>query len=91
MTRRADHDEIDTERDGFNWLPTYDELWTRAHEVQGILADHGTHRSVPLPDLIIAAVAERHGATVLHYDADFDTIAEITEWPVPGRSGRRWC
>jgi predicted nucleic acid-binding protein len=30
-------------------------------------------RSVPLPDLLIAAVAERHRVTILHYDADYDT------------------
>jgi hypothetical protein len=38
------------------------------------------------PDLLIAATAEIEGLTVLHYDADFDLIAEITgqawEWVV---------
>lgn len=78
----ADHDQIGVERDTLRWLPTYDELWTRAREVQNQLAHRGIHRSVPLPDLLIAAVAERHGSTVLHYDADFDTIAEVTGQPV---------
>lgn len=45
------------------------------------------HHRVPLPELIIAAVAEKHGLVVLHYDADFDRIAEVskqaTEWVVP--------
>jgi predicted nucleic acid-binding protein len=27
--------------------------------------------------LIIAATAEEHGAIVLHYDADYDRIAEV--------------
>ena len=36
------------------------------------------HRSVKIADLIIASAAEAAGATVLHYDADFDRIAEIT-------------
>lgn len=44
-------------------------------------------RGRKLPDLIIAAVAHRLGLTVLHYDADFDLIAEETgqscEWVVP--------
>jgi predicted nucleic acid-binding protein len=31
--------------------------------------------------LIIAAAAELHGATVLHYDADYDRIAAITGQP----------
>ena len=32
-------------------------------------------------DLIIAATAETHGAAVLHYDADYDRIAAITNQP----------
>lgn len=30
-------------------------------------------------DLLVAAVAERHAATVLHYDADYDLLAERTD------------
>ncbi len=40
------------------------------------------HRHFRLPDLMIAATAELNGATVLHYDADYDRIAEITGQPV---------
>jgi predicted nucleic acid-binding protein len=40
-----------------------------------------------LPDLLIAAVAERASRTVLHYDADYDIVAAITgqpaQWVVP--------
>jgi len=54
----------------------------RAVEVQGLLAERGEHRAVPLPDLMIAATAERHRLAVLHYDADFDRIAAITGQPV---------
>jgi predicted nucleic acid-binding protein len=32
--------------------------------------------------LVIAAVAEHHDATVLHYDSGFDLIAEITGHPM---------
>ena len=39
------------------------------------------HRNCRLPDLIIAAAAELNGATVLHYDTDYDRIAEITGQP----------
>jgi hypothetical protein len=38
-------------------------------------------RSVPLPDLLIAAVAERNRVTIVHYDADYDSIASITGQP----------
>jgi predicted nucleic acid-binding protein len=59
----------------------------RALEVQGMLAERSQHRAVPLPDLLVAAAAERAGLVVLHYDADFDRIAELTgqgvQWVVP--------
>lgn len=78
----AEHDQVRAERHGLEWLPVPDEVGERALVVQGELAHRGRHRAVPLPDLLIAATAERHGATVLHYDADFDIIAEITGQPV---------
>lgn len=51
--------------------------------------DHGAPSAwlLRLPDLIIAATAELHQATVLHYDAGYDHIARITgqavEWVAP--------
>lgn len=61
----------------------------RARRVQRMLAKkHQRGRKVP--DLLIAAAAELHGLTVLHYDADFDRIAAVTgqscEWIVPAGS-----
>ena len=57
-----------------------------ALDVQRRLAAKG-QRGRKLPDLIIAAVAHRLKLTVLHYDTDFDLIAEETgqtcEWVVP--------
>jgi predicted nucleic acid-binding protein len=50
----------------------------RAIEVQMALADQGSHRAPSVPDLLIAAVAERSGLTVLHCDKDFDLIADVT-------------
>ena len=50
------------------------------------LARSGHHRAAGIPDLLIAAVAERNALTVLHYDKDFDLIAKVTgqatEWIV---------
>lgn len=58
----------------------------RAREVQRALIARGQHRAVAIPDLIVAAVAEIEGLTVLHHDGDFDLIAAITgqsvEWIV---------
>ena len=39
-------------------------------------------RSVGLPDLLIAAVGERECVTVLHYDGDYELIAQVTAQPV---------
>ncbi|MGO1833694.1 MAG: PIN domain nuclease [Actinomycetaceae bacterium] len=54
----------------------------RAFEVQMLLADRGHHRAPSIPDLLIAATAEKVGLTVLAVDKDFDLIAEITGQPV---------
>jgi hypothetical protein len=54
----------------------------RAVEVLSLLADRGQHRAPSLPDLIIAAIAELAGLTVLHLDKDFDLIADVTGQPV---------
>jgi len=50
----------------------------RAAEVQTSLADLGQHRAPGIPDLLIAAVAERAGHTLLHLDKDFEIIASVT-------------
>ena len=59
----------------------------RAIEVLEHLGRGGQHRAAGIPDLLIAAVAERHGLTLIHYDRDFDIIAGVTgqqtEWVVP--------
>lgn len=49
----------------------------RAVEVQGTLAERGRHR-LSIPDLLVAAVAEPTGLKVLHCDADFERIADVT-------------
>ena len=62
-------------------------LLQRALEVQAALATHSEHRGAALPDLLIAATAERHRVTVLHYDHEYDLIASVTgqetRWVVP--------
>jgi predicted nucleic acid-binding protein len=68
-------------------VPVTDAAVDRALDVQATLAAKSQHRSVSLPDLLVAACAERAGLTLLHYDADYDRIAEITgqptRWVVP--------
>jgi predicted nucleic acid-binding protein len=54
----------------------------RAIEVQLALADRGQHRAPSIPDLLVAAVAETAGLTVLALDKDFELIAQITGQPI---------
>jgi predicted nucleic acid-binding protein len=59
-------------------------VWRRATDVLHALAEAGPlhHRSVPLPDLVIAAAAEIAELPVLHYDRHFETIAAVTGQPI---------
>jgi predicted nucleic acid-binding protein len=78
---------IEERQTGFRLVDTHQEDWDRAVEVMVLLAEKGKHRSVGIPDLLIAAVAERHGLTLVHYDSDFDHVAEVTgqttRWVAP--------
>lgn len=58
----------------------------RARQVQRLLAAQD-QPGRKVPDLLIAAAAEAHDLSVLHYDTDFQRIAAVTgqpvEWVVP--------
>jgi predicted nucleic acid-binding protein len=82
-----DHREILRRRKlAYERIPINDDVFDRAMEIQAELARTGRHR-IPIPDLLIAAASESADLTVLHYDTDFDAIAEVTrqrtEWVVP--------
>ncbi|MFG2760731.1 PIN domain nuclease [Streptomyces wuyuanensis] len=71
---------------GFDHLPCNDEEFERALEIQALALNAGFQRALSLTDVLIAAIAQRHRATVLHYDGDFDMIASVSglqaEWVV---------
>lgn len=87
--RSADEiEEVTAERQlAFPLVPVIQADFDRAAEVMLLLAREGKHRSAKLPDLLIAAVAERAGLVLLHYDADFEHISEVTgqtaRWVAP--------
>ena len=87
---KADAERIRDEMRGFDWLPTPDEAWDRALDVQTRLIALGNWKALSVADLVIAATAERNGVTVLHYDGDYDMIARVTgqptHWVVPAGS-----
>jgi predicted nucleic acid-binding protein len=64
-------------RTAYEYLPTDDEHWQTALGAQRALARLGQHRAVGVADLLTAALAAVHRLTVVHYDVDFETAAEI--------------
>jgi predicted nucleic acid-binding protein len=85
--RSADeYEALSRELDGLQPAPCDNAELRRALEVQRILAHRGGlhHRSVKIPDLLVAATAESAGLTVLHYDEDYDRVSAVTgqrtEW-----------
>jgi predicted nucleic acid-binding protein len=79
----AEFDQLRIDRDaGYERLAIHDEDWRRALDVQAALWRGGHMRAVGFPDLLVAAVAERERVTVLHYDSDYDIIAQVTSQPV---------
>jgi predicted nucleic acid-binding protein len=87
---RADYELLRADIASLPWLPVTEAVMDRALEVQQLVAGRGQHR-IPIPDLIIAATAEVHGAAVLHDDHDFDLISAVTgqptKWIVPRGTG----
>ncbi|MGW4463080.1 PIN domain-containing protein [Micromonospora sp. NPDC004704] len=67
---------------GHRWFDVTAKAMDRALDTHRSMAVNSQHRNFRLPDLIIAATAEEHGATVLHYDADYDRIAAVTGQPM---------
>lgn len=71
------------------WIAIEAADWTRARWVYRELASvaGGHQRSVQHTDLLVAAAAERAQVTLVHYDSDYDRIAEITgqatRWVAP--------
>lgn len=82
-----DYREVTDRLQSFSPLPTTDADHRRALEIQAALADRSQHRALSLVDALVAATAEARHLTVLHYDADFELVAQITgqpqQWIVP--------
>lgn len=67
-------------------VPVTDADHRRCLEVQESLSARGQHRALSLVDALVAAAAEARDLTILHYDADFELVSQITgqhqEWVV---------
>lgn len=86
----TEYDTVLAERHGFEQLDHEPADWSRAMEVQRLLAHRSQLRAVGIADLLLAALAERQRITLLHYDRDFDVVAAVTSqpmrWVVPAGS-----
>lgn len=67
--------------DLLKFCPIGHKEWNRARTVQALLAARGQHRGIPPQDLLIAAAAESARVPVVHYDHDYDLIAQVTGQP----------
>jgi predicted nucleic acid-binding protein len=86
-TSPASHRAMREERSAWPFVAMTQQSLDRAVTVQDALAEQSQQRGAKIADLLIAAAAEAAGLVVLHYDHDFDLIAEITgqptEWILP--------
>lgn len=73
-----DHRELIEELLALPFLPLDESIERRAVDAQRQLSRVGHHRLPPV-DLILAAIADRHGLGILHYDGDFDLLRAKTD------------
>ena len=68
-------------------LPLDPRAAAAAARTQRLLAEKSQHRGPKPIDLLVAAIAEVNGATLLHYDRHFDAIGRVSgqpmEWLAP--------
>ncbi|MGH3647903.1 MAG: PIN domain-containing protein [Micromonosporaceae bacterium] len=80
VASKADRDALHEHlRSLFTWHPMSDNSWRFVEEVQTSLVDLGQHKGPSVVDILVAATAQAWGLTVLHVDADFETIARVTD------------
>lgn len=83
----AEYDEVRQRWDQVELLQVEPADWEHAIDVQRKLWQRKRHRAVGWPDLLLSAVAVRHRVTVVHYDRDFELVAQVTgqptAWVVP--------
>src|SRR4029079_18507951 len=78
----ADYRALSSDLAQVRHLPLDDRCERAAARIQAALAERSQHRGPTPIDLLIAAIAEANGATLLHYDRHFDTIARVTGQPM---------
>jgi predicted nucleic acid-binding protein len=65
-------------RETFPYYEMRDSAWDDSAGLQQSLADKGWHQCASPVDLLVSVTAQHHKLTLLHQDADFETIARVT-------------
>lgn len=85
----AEHARVrERRRTAYLRLEILDHHWEGAFDVQAALARSGRHhRAVGIADLLNSVVAVERGLTILHYDHDFEVVADVIDlrhrWVAP--------
>lgn len=72
----ADYTALESDLDEFRDLRVDAETLATAIGAQRELAERSKHR-VPIPDLLIAACAQQHGADVVHRDRHYEVLSSV--------------
>ena len=83
LETRAGRDLPPVDAEALPWLWISERAERRATDLQRQLRAVHQHLGVPPLDYLIASIAEDHGATLLHYDADFDRLTRHTDLASP--------
>lgn len=62
-------------REAYPWVPVPDDAWDIVTSVRRELATKSAHQGLSVADHLVVATAMRLKLTVLHEDADYETVA----------------
>ena len=76
MTDTKSYSRVENElRSTYPWVAVPDDVWDVVAATRRELAAQSQHQGLSVADLLVVAAALRHNLTVLHEDADFETVA----------------
>jgi hypothetical protein len=64
-------------RDAYPWVAVPDDAWDAVRSVRRELAARSAHQGLSVADYLVVATALRQRLTLVHEDADFETVARI--------------
>lgn len=67
----------DALREAYPWVPVPENAWDLVTSVRRDLATKSVHQGLSVADHLVVATAIRLKLTVLHEDADFETVAKM--------------